>query len=335
MLMQKKSKFLKITLLVVLAGALCGLVYAVSVPRQYDSAAVLLPEASNTSASVTKLKNMTALVGRTLDFSPDAVKPLFYGDVILSVPFLEEILDTRVSTLDGEVNTTLRDYLLNYEKQPWWGVVTNLPGRIKNALKKRDVLQGDAPDGGPEMLTEDEMELLDVLSNRIVADVAYITKRDVIRVRMQDPNVAYQTVVAIIANLQRHIQDYRTVKNTENYRFMSEICERERDRLVDERMEYAIESDSNMDIASSIGKVDLSQKAEQIQMDLEIYAQMYLQCKLAQMNADSMVPAFRVLQPPMVVLKAAEPRIPVSMLRFSLVFLFVWILFHIVRRPWE
>ena len=333
MLMQKKSKFLKITLLVVLAGALCGLVYAVSVPRQYDSAAVLLPEASNTSASVTKLKSMSALVGSTLDFSPDALKPLFYGDVILSVPFLEEILDTRVSTLDGKVNTTLRDYLLNYGKQPWWSVVTNLPGRLKKALKGSQ----DAVAGGEtaDLLTEDEMDIIDALVGCLVADVSYITRRTIIRVRMQDPNVACQTVSAIIANLQRHIQDYRTVKNSENFRFMSEICERERDRLVDERMEYARESDANMDIASSFGKVDLSQKAEQIQMDLEIYAQMYLQCRLAQMNADSTVPAFRVLQPPMVVLKAAEPRIPVSMLRFSLVFLLVWILFYVIRRPWE
>lgn len=334
MQMLKKSNFLKFTLLVALAGALCGLVYAVSMPKQFDSAAVLLPEVSNTSQSLSKLKSISALVGSISDFSPDALKPLFYGDVIMSEPFLEDILDTEVSTLDGRLTTSLRDYLLNHQKQPWWGLVTGLPGRLKKSLKG-DSGQNGAESAAAGVLTEDEMELIHGFAGNVVADVSHISRRTIIRVRMQDPLIACQTTAAIIGNLQKYIQEYRTEKNSENYEFIKEACEQERQRLLEDRMEYALASDSNMDISSAGSKVELEQKAVQMRMDMEIYMQMYIQYKLTKLNADSNVPAFRVLQPPMVVLKPAEPRIPLSMLRFSLVFLLAWTLFHIVIRLWE
>lgn len=333
-LLQKKNKFWRPALLAMAAGVLCGLVYSISIPKQYDSAAVLLPEASNTSVSVSKLKSISALVGASLDFSSDALKPLFYGDIIMSEPFLEEILDIEVSTLDGGLTTTLRDYLLNHQKQPWWGLVTGLPGRLSKSLKGA-VGQSGAEAAAAGVLTEDEMELIHGFAGNVVADVSHITRRTVVRVRMQDPLVACQTASAIVDNLHRHIQAYRSEKNTENYLFIKEACEQEKERILKDRMEYAYAYDSNMDMSTALGKTEMEQKLAQIQMDMEIYTQMYLQSKLSQLNADSMVPAFRVLQPPMVVLKAAEPRTLLCMLRFSLVFLFVCILYFIVRRLWE
>lgn len=327
-------RFLRSALISVAAGAFCGLVYWVSVPYEYDSAAVLLPEGSNTNVSMSNLRRMAAIMGRTVDSTPDAVKPLFYGDVVLSTPFLEEILDTRVSTLDGGVDTTLRAYLTDFQKEPWWGIVTGLPGRIKKSLKGSNP-QAEADGTEQICLTEDEMELIQGLSDRVVADVAYLTRRMIIRVRMQDPLVAYQTASAIIDNLQKHIQCYRSEKNAETFEFIDSACRQEKQRLVKEWQEYAGAVDSGADISTEYGKMDLEQKKKQLNLELNIYTQMYIQAKIAELNADSSIPAFRVIQPPMVVLKSAEPRLWLCMLRFALAFLFVWVVFYIVKRPWE
>lgn len=334
MIRKRLNRYFKWALIAAVSGAVCGAVYAVSIPDEYDSTAVLLPESSKSISSSIGPMFSTTAVGMLMDATPDAVKPRFYADVIYSTPFLNEILKTTVTTVDGSLSTSLEDYLLNHNSEPWWMFVKGLAGKFRGSHGTKPA-DGSEPGGEGQYLSEERMELIQVLSGRITADVSHITRKLILRVRMQDPAVACQVANAIIDNLQRYVSDYKTEKNRANVEFIDSALEQERQKLLEERVRYATAYDGNMDLVATSRKMDVQQLEQEMNMEVEIFAQMYLQSSFAKMNLESTVPVFKLIQPPMIVEKRAEPRPALSMLRWAIVFVLGWTLLHIVKRRWE
>ena len=53
--------------------------------------------------------------------------PDLYPDIVTSTPFITGLFYVRVKDLDGEIDTTLYCYLNDYQRMPWWSLITSAP----------------------------------------------------------------------------------------------------------------------------------------------------------------------------------------------------------------
>ena len=58
----------------------------------------------------------------SLGSEADALNVSLFPDIVASTPFILELFNAHVTTLDGEVDTTFVAYL-DEQKAPWWGAV--------------------------------------------------------------------------------------------------------------------------------------------------------------------------------------------------------------------
>ncbi|MDE5955635.1 MAG: chain-length determining protein, partial [Bacteroidales bacterium] len=62
-----------------------------------------------------------------MDNSVDAINASLFPDVVHSVPFIFGLFGLEVETVDGELSTTLLDYMLEHQRVAWWSYVLGLP----------------------------------------------------------------------------------------------------------------------------------------------------------------------------------------------------------------
>ena len=119
----------KLLLKVAGIAAVVGVVIALSIPKKYTAEVTLSPESGKGGGS--SLSGMAAMLGIgsvNMGGDANALNISMTSDIVATTPFILELFDTQVKTLDGEVDTTFVAYL-ETESAPWWSAVMSLPGK--------------------------------------------------------------------------------------------------------------------------------------------------------------------------------------------------------------
>lgn len=116
-------------------GVVLGIIIALSIPKQYTVTVTLSPEMNGDKANGGLASLASSFLGGTATGnSNDALNVTLAPDIVASTPFVLELFNIRVQTLDGELDTTLVTYL-DEQKQPWWGYIKAAPSMAIGALK--------------------------------------------------------------------------------------------------------------------------------------------------------------------------------------------------------
>lgn len=116
-------------------GVILGILIALSIPKQYTVTVTLSPEMSgDTKAGGLASLASSFLGGSVSSSSNDALNVTLAPDIVASTPFVLDLFDARVQTLDGKLDTTLTAYM-DEQKQPWWGYIKAAPGMAIGAIK--------------------------------------------------------------------------------------------------------------------------------------------------------------------------------------------------------
>lgn len=153
-------------------GIVLGIIIALSIPKQYTVTVTLSPEMGGEKASggLASLAS-SFLGGGASSNSPDALNATLAPDIVTSTPFILELFNTKVQTLDGELDTTLVAYL-DEQKQPWWGYIKAAPGMAIGAIKSLFTEESDTTATlNPFQLTEKEAAKVKGLRQSILAEV--------------------------------------------------------------------------------------------------------------------------------------------------------------------
>ena len=113
---------------------------AFSIPKEYATSVKLAPEITDSKSGGGSLGALASMAGFSVGSSSgaDAVYPQLYPDVVSSVPFVTSLFDVEVTTKDDKRKMTVRQYLENETKAPWWNVIMGLPFRIIGALHSQE-----------------------------------------------------------------------------------------------------------------------------------------------------------------------------------------------------
>ncbi len=315
-------------------GALVGIVVAFSIPKEYSVTVKLAPEMSNGKQSLGGLGDLAAMAGFNVGggASSDAVSPTLYPDIVESVPFATELFDVQVADKKGKLQTTVYEYLTENVRRPWWNAVLSAPFRFIGwtvSLFKDDE-DASSREVDPFRLTPKESEVVKSLNERVTCMVDKKSSVISLTVTMQDPLIAATLTDTVMNNLQNYITEYRTNKARHDLDFTQKLYDEAQAAYYAAQSKYARYMDANQNVVLRSVRTEQERLQNEMTLNYNLYNQMAQQLQLAKAKVQESTPAYVVLQPATVPLRAAKPSKMTILIGF--VFLFgaaasAWILF--------
>ena len=125
-------------LLIKVAGiaVIVGVIIALTTPKQYTVNVKLAPELGNSrrSSSLSSIASMLGVGGMNMGSETDALNITLYPDIVASTPFILDLLDTPIQTLDNEEPDTILIEYLKTNKGTLLGTIMSIPGRTISAI---------------------------------------------------------------------------------------------------------------------------------------------------------------------------------------------------------
>lgn len=279
-------------------GVVLGIIIALSIPKQYTVTVTLSPEMGGDKAGggLASLAS-SFLGGAATSNSPDALNATLAPDIVTSTPFILELFNTRVQTLDGELDTTLVTYL-DKQKTPWWGYIIKAPSMAIGAIK---ALFTEKPDSAttlnPFQLTEKEAAKVKGLRQSILAEVDKKTAMTTITVTLQDPKVTAIVADSVVGKLQQYIIDYRIKKAKEDCAYLEELYKERQQEYYDAQSKYAHYFDTNRNIAFQSVRAEQERLQNDMNLAYQVYSQVAQQLQVARAKIQEEKPVFAVVEP--------------------------------------
>lgn len=285
-------------------GVVLGIIIALSIPKQYTVTVTLSPEMSGDKAGGGPASLVSSFLGgAATSNSPDALNATLAPDIVTSTPFILELFNTRVQTLDGELDTTLVAYL-DEQKQPWWGYIKAAPGMAIGAIKSLFTEEIDTASVlNPFQLTPKEASKVEAIKQSIYADVDKKTAKTTISVTLQDPKVTAIVADSVVTKLQQYIIDYRIKKAKEDCAYLEELYKERQQEYYQAQSKYAHYFDSNRNIAFQSVRAEQERLQNDMNLAFQVYSQVAQQLQVARAKIQEEKPVFAVVEPATVPLK--------------------------------
>lgn len=316
-------------------AAIVGVVIALTTPKLYTVNVTLAPELRNSrsSSSLSSIASMLGVGSMSMGSETDAINVTLYPNVVASTPFIIDLLDTPVKTLDEEEpDTTLVEYLKT-NKGTLLGTFMSLPGRaiggIMSLFKDAEEEEG-IKTINPFHLTKAEDMSVKALRRMITANVDKKTGVTSISVTMQDPMVAAIVTDTLLTKLKEHIISYRISKAQEDCKYYEKLYEESKANFEKAQEEYAKFIDANKNIILRSVQIEGERLQNEMNTKYNLYDQWAKQLEMGRAKIQEAKPMFAVVEP------ASVPLVPSGtsrkMILIGIVFLAVagaaaWILF--------
>lgn len=280
------------------AGIVLGIIIALSIPKQYTVTVTLSPEMGGDRASggLASLAS-SFLGGETTSSSNDALNVTLAPDIVASTPFVLELFNTHIQTLDGELDTTLVAYL-DEQKTPWWGYIKAAPSLAIGAIKSLFTEENDTISKlNPFQLTEKEYQKVEGLRKAITAEVDKKTAMTTVTVTLQDPKVTAMVADSVVGKLQQYIIDYRIKKAKEDCAYLEELYHERQQEYYQAQSKYAHYFDTNRNIAFQSVRAEQERLQNDMNLAYQVYSQVAQQLQVARAKIQEEKPVFAVVEP--------------------------------------
>ena len=312
-------------------AVLIGLVIVFSIPREYTTEAMIAPELSDNKGTG-GLSSLAAMAGLNLNATSgaDAIYPDLYPNIVSSTPFITGLFNVRVKDLDEEVDTTLYCYLNEYQRMPWWSLITSAPFK---ALGWVVSLLTDEEDDGifdPFHLTKEETDTAKELSERINVSVDKKTGVTTLSVTMQDARISACLTDTVVRRLQDYITEYRTTKARQDFQFQEKLFERKKKEYEKAQENYAKFADANKNIILLSYRAEQERLENEMRLAYQVYTSVAQQLQMAEAKVQEITPVYTIIEPSTIPIKPSKPR--KALMLIGIVFLtglgcVSWILF--------
>lgn len=281
-------------------------------PRYYTAEVSVAPESSSNEGGG-NLASLASSFGVNIgNGSTDAIYPQLYPELFNSTSFLVKLLDIKVKTLDGDIQTDYYTYLKDYQKKNYlllpylW-----LKKSITSLFEKEE--EGEIPgkDGqrfNPFQLSKKTSKIVEKVSNNISCTYSRTTDVVTITVKDQDPLVCALLADSIKEHLQVYITDYRTKKSRIDYEYYKKLTAEAKQEYEKARQRYGSYADANMDIVLESYRAKRDDLENDMQLKYNTYSTLNTQLQAALAKVQENTPAFTTLTNATVPIKPAGPK---------------------------
>jgi uncharacterized protein involved in exopolysaccharide biosynthesis len=321
---QKRKFVIKISII----GAIIGLVLAFSLPKEYKTEVVLIPDSGTVGSG--NLGMLAAMAGINLQQNAQEMPPQLYPDIVVSTPFLVGLFDVHVKDKEDGIDTSLYDYMMNHQNKAWWSYILELPKTIINLFSSEK--EEESVSGGSRSsiihLSDEQEDILVNLENRIDTYVDNKTGEISLSVKMQSAVISAFVADTITSYMQEYIINFRTQKARQDLSFVEELYQEAQVNYYNAQQNLATYLDGNLSIVSASYKTAQERLMNEATLAYGVYNQMAQQLQMAKMKVQDTTPVYTVIQPAVVPLKRTSPKrmlILVGMMFLSFSGACVWV----------
>lgn len=292
-------------------AAILGVVIALTTPKQYTVTVTLAPESGKSGGgSLSGIASMLGMGGFSMGSDADALNVMLYPNIVSSTPFILDLMDTPVKTIDEEQpDTTLTGYLTEYTKKSLMGTVISLPFKAIGgviSLFKAEEPEVTGPDTiDPFQLTKDQAKIAEEIKKLIVANVDKKTGITTVSVTMQDPMVAAMLTDTVLLKLKQHITKYRVSKAEDDCKYWENLNNQRRDEYYAKQKEYAEYVDANKNVVLQSVQIEQERLQNDMQLAYQVYSNVATQLQMARAKVQEAKPVFVIVEPASVPLQAS------------------------------
>lgn len=318
-----------------IGGAIVGLIVGFSLPKTYESSVLLAPETDQKVGS--GVSSIASMMGVSLDNSVDAISVDMFPEVVASTPFVFDLFDLPVQfeRNDSVINTTLIDYMLEYQKSPWWSAILSAPGKAIGWILSLFAEEEEEEEGGdgtlnPLNLPKKERAVVNYFAKNIMVNVDKKTGKTDISLKMQDPLVVAAVMNQVVENLKNYMSDYRTSKARQDVENLTEICNQRKEDYYKIQQIYAQYVDANKNVVLQSAQAERERLQQEMNLAYQVYSQVATQLEGARIKVQQAKPVVAVIEPVVIPLRHVAP----SKAKMLIIFTFLagcisagWILF--------
>jgi LPS O-antigen subunit length determinant protein (WzzB/FepE family) len=296
-----RKTILKITL----AFTFLGLFVAVFSKNEFTAATTFVPLAQGSKAGGS-LGSLASLAGINIGggVSSEEISPELYPQIVSSIPFQLELLNTPLTIVGQTVPVSYSDYYENIYRP---GLLSNikkytlgLPGvfiaLVRSAPEKLEA-SGGVKESELITISKEEYELIELLERQISLDVN--AKEGFISISVTSPEAIASAQLALKAQqlLQEYALQFKTQKSIEQLRYIEERYAEKEKAFNEIKIALARFQDQNTSINTSLGRTKLLQLQADYDLAFTVYSELakQLETQLLQVKKDT--PLFTVLKP--------------------------------------
>jgi hypothetical protein len=277
---------------------------------------------------------MLGVGGLSMGNDADALNIQLYPNIVASTPFILDLMDTPVKTIDEEQpDTTLVGYLKEYTSNSLMSTVMSLPfkaiGGIMSLFQSEEEETGEKAIN-PFHLTAEQAGIVAGLKGMIAANVDKKTGVTTVTVTMQDPLVAAIITDTVVVKLKEHITKYRVSKAEDDCKYWEQLNEQRKNEYYAKQKDYAEYVDANQNVILQSVRIEQERLQNDMTLAYQVYSNVATQLQMAKAKVQEAKPVFAVVEPATVPLKPSGTSR--KMILIGIVFLAVagasaWILF--------
>lgn len=300
-------------------------------PRYYNSSVSLAPETTGENIAG-GLSSIASNFGINIGGGgADAIYPMLYPELMESNNFVVSLLDIRVKTEDGKVDTNYYTYLCKHQKKNWLTAPFN---KVKDLFTSKPKGQpGKDKKRNPFMLSEYDFNIVESVKQKINCSVDKKTDVISISVEDQDPLVCATLADSVRQHLQDFIINYRTSKarlDVNHYQHLADSAKVEYDNAVRKYSDYC---DLNQDVILQSAISERDKLESDMQLKYNTYTAMCTQLEAMKAKLQERTPAFTTLKSATVPIRPAGPKrmfFIAGMLILSTIVTSFWLTRHII-----
>lgn len=318
----RKRKFIIVTTAIFMV---VGVVIAFVSPVSYTASCTLVPQSGGSGGG--GMSGLASMMGVNMGSasSGETLSPTVYPQIINSVPFGKEIMDTPivVDKSNGE-EITLYDYYTDsrYKSANVIGSIKKytigLPGLILSSLKSEEpTLYSDSITGKVMTITKDEKKVIEAIKENI--QFTSNDKDGYINVgySFSEPQATAVIAQNIHTTLEKYVTNYKSQKQQDNLQFVQESYERAREDFMRSQANLAAFQDANRDLVSAMARTTERSLTAEYNVAYTVYNELARQLEQAKIAVNESVPVLTVIDPVVVPHEKSAPRRGIIMFAFT------------------
>jgi len=282
-----------------------GILIAFSTPNTFTAKTVMVPQMgkSSTSSSLSSLASLAGFDLSSMNQSSTELSPLIYPQIVNSVPFKLELMNTPFHFSDLDSAVSMYDYYINYKKKSVLGQVKKytlgLPGVILKAIKgeEKPLVFPKGIQKRLASLTKDQLVIKKLLDEKLQLSVekkeGYLT----LTTTLEDPVVAAELTQKAQELLQDYITQFKVEKSQAELNFIQERYNIAQAQAEGYQYKAAASTDLYKDLVSNIPKVSNDRLQTKYSIANSVYLELAKQLEQAKIQVKRDTPTFTIVEP--------------------------------------
>ena len=292
-----------------------GVFIAIFSRDEFTTTVKLMPESSQ-SLSLGALGGLASQFGfGGLSALPDGegIPPEYYPAIVGSLPFMKELMNYELTTLETDKKTTLFQFYSEYRRSSVLSTVKRytirLPFTILDAIKGNKQKMMEKEGMRPVIyLSEEEWKIYALLVNNISVTIDNKVGIVTLEVKMPGDYLVAEVADRITEMLVEYVKHYKTEKTRNDLEFIEKQLKGAQERFEISQESLAKFRDQNHGLMTEMAQATVQRLQSDYDLAFKIYSAMAQKYEETQILLQEQTPVVKVLEPAVVPEKKSAPR---------------------------